>query len=303
MKIIGFTYRKVGVMTLRKLKIYYTVAEKLNMTEAAKELYISQPSISQAIRELEERLGVKLLERMGKKLHLTEEGRVFRGYAVRMLNLYEESVRVMEDMRELRKGRIRVGASTTIGTYLLPDIVADFKRRYPGVDVELFIDNTEIISNKLLRNKLDIAYVEGPVRVDEILSQEVWRDEMVFISPESYGWADIISPEELDDVPFIMRERGSGSRETYEAAMGVPREGMGFTFGNTEAIKRGVRKGMGASCVSRLAVEEEIARGEFRVSRMKGRTIERGLNLIYHKDKVFGGLIEVFLEFARNYKS
>ncbi len=288
-------------MTLRKLEIYYTVAEKLSMTVAAKELYISQPSISQVIRELEEDMEVKLFQRIGRKLYLTEEGRVFKGYALRMLNLYRESQEVIRDMRELKKGSIKVGASTTIGTYLLPDIVADFKRMHPQVDIDLFIDNTHIISTELLKNHVDIAFVEGPVYEEEIEKRKMWDDKMVFISSPESSWGEQIDKEEISRNTLILREKGSGSREVYENFMGKERRRDTFVFGSTEAIKRAVKKGIGVACVSALAIRDEVARGELRVSEVEGIEIRRDLNLIYHKDKEFSGLIEAFLKFSGSY--
>jgi len=289
-------------MTFRKLEIYYTVAEILNMTKASKELYISQPSISQVIKELESDMDVKLFQRIGRKLYLTEEGKVFKGYALRMLNLYRESTEVIKDMKELRRGNIKLGASTTIGTYLLPDIVADFKREYPHIDIDLFIDNTNIISRELLKNKLDIAFVEGPVYDEELRHQKIWDDKLVFISSKESKWKKVIQREDISSEVLILREKGSGSRKVFERAMGEERNTDVFVFGSTEAIKRAVKKGIGIACVSSLAIVDEVARRELKVSEIEGLEIKRDLNILYHKDKQFSSLIEEFLRFSENYK-
>jgi len=289
-------------VTIRKLEIYYAVAERLSMTEAARELYISQPSISQVIKELEGDMEVKLFQRIGRKLYLTEEGRVFKAYALRMLNLYRESQEVIRDMKELKKGTIKLGASTTIGTYLLPDIVADFKKKHPHVDIDLFIDNTHIISRELLKNKVDIAFVEGPVYDEEINKQKMWDDKLVFISAPESLWGERIGKKDISAKTLILREKGSGSREVYESFMGDERQTDTFVFGSTEAIKRAVKKDIGVACVSSLAIRDEVVRGELKVSEVEGLEIKRDLNLIYHKDKEFSALVEEFLKFSRNYE-
>ena len=289
-------------MTFRKLEIFYTVAEILNMTKASKILYISQPSISQVIKELESDMEVQFFQRIGRKLYLTEEGKVFKGYALRMLNLYRESTEVIRDMKELRRGNIKLGASTTIGTYLLPDIVADFKREYPHIDIDLFIDNTDIISKELLKNKLDIAFVEGPVYEEELRQQKIWDDKLVFISSRESTWDKVITREDISNEVLILREKGSGSRKVFEKAIGEERNRDVFVFGSTEAIKRAVKKGIGIACVSSLAIADEVTREELRVSEIEGLEIKRDLNILYHKDKQFSSLIEEFLNFSENYK-
>ena len=287
-------------MTIRKLEIYYTVSEMLNMTEAAKVLYISQPSISQVIKELEEEMKVKLFQRLGRKLYITEEGKVFQKYALRILNLYEESQKVMEDMREIRSGSLRIGASTTIGTYLLPDIIADFKQEYPKVDIELYITNTQEISEDLLKNNIDIGLVEGKVVVEELETMDLWEDELIIISSPNKKWKKEIDRKKLEEETFILREKGSGSRKTYEDAMGI-RDKNVFVFGGTEAIKRAVIKDLGVACVSKLTIGEEEKRKEIAVSRIKDLEIKRHLKLLYHKDKEFSKLIEKFIEFSKGY--
>lgn len=288
-------------MTIRKLEIYYTVSKTLNMTQAAKELYISQPSISQVIKELEDDMGVKLFQRSGRRINLTREGEVFQKYCLRMLNLYRESQKAMEDLKELRTGNIRIGASATIGTYLLPDIIADFKRAYPGVNIELVIENTHMVCEEILKNSVDFGFVEGEIDNKELETRELWKDELVIISSPKHKWEKSISLKELGEATLIQREEGSGSRKTYEGIMGVRRENT-FVFGGVEAIKRAVKKDLGVACISKLAIEDEEKRGELVVSRLKGKSIKRGLKLLSHRDREFSPLILKFIEFSEKYK-
>ncbi len=289
-------------MTIRKLEIYYKVAETLNMTEASKELFISQPSISQVVKELEETLKTKLFQRVGKKIHLTNEGMIFKDYALRILNLYEESLNAISDMNDLKRGSIRIGASTTIGTYLLPDIVVNFKKRYRNIDIDLFIDNTEMISDELLKNNLDIAFVEGPIDREELHIEKIWIDELLIISPFKSNLDKSISLKDLKDEIFIRRESGSGSREVFEGYVGRIDFKNTFTFGSTEAIKRAVKSGIGIGCVSKLSVKDEVARNELKLINIDGMKLNRNLDLVYHKDKKLNNLLNSFVEFCREYK-
>ncbi|SFU85378.1 LysR substrate binding domain-containing protein [Clostridium sp. DSM 8431] len=148
-------------MNIRKLKVFYATANNLNMTKTAKELYISQPSVTQTIHEIEEELQVKLFDRIGKKLYLTEEGKVFLNYVRRILNLYEEGSEVLKEMASMEKGKITIGASTTIGTYILPEIIREFAEAYEGIEISLIIENSANIEKLILENKIDFAFVEG----------------------------------------------------------------------------------------------------------------------------------------------
>ena len=132
-------------MNFRKLKIFYETAKYLNMTKVAKEMYISQPSISQSINELELELNVKLFDRIGKKLYLTHEGEIFLNYTRRILNLYDESVKIIRDINLNEKGKLTIGASTTIGIYILPEIIRDFSNKFKDIKISLIIENTKNI--------------------------------------------------------------------------------------------------------------------------------------------------------------
>ena len=207
----------------------------------------------------------------------------------------------MEDLKELRTGNIRIGASATIGTYLLPDIIADFKREYPGVNIELVIENTHMVCEEILKNSVDFGFVEGDIENKELETSELWKDELVIISSPKYKWKKSISLKELEEATLIQREEGSGSRKTYEGIMGVRRENT-FVFGGVEAIKRAVKKDLGVAFISRLAIEDEEKRGELVVSKLKGKSIKRGLKLLSHRDREFSALILKFIEFSRKYK-
>ena len=229
-------------MNFRKLKIFYETATELNMTKVAKKLYISQPSISQAIHEIEDELDVRLFDRIGKKIFLTDEGNVYLSYARRILNLYEEGLKTVSDMSKNEKGKIRIGASTTIGIYILPDIIKGFIQNHEGIEVSLSVNNTEEIEKMILENEVDFAFIEGKSLYDEVVKEEMWEDELIFISSPHHKWnkKEYLQNDDITHEKLIMREAGSGTREVVESFL--ENNNIDYTvfmeLGNTEAIKK-----------------------------------------------------------------
>lgn len=290
-------------MNERKLRIFYEVSKELNMTKVSEKLYVSQPSISQAINDLEKDLGVKLFDRMGKKLYLTHEGSTFLNYTRRILNIYDEAVKVIKEMNSLQRGKLKIGASTTIGIYILPDIIGKFSKIYSNVDISIIIENTENIVKLIEENHLDIAFVEGPVHSEEIEVEKFYEDELVFITCRDHPWTKMGKILESDIVKekIIMREKGSGTREVFIAAL--DRNFIDYSIfmelGHTEAIKKAVEAGLGISCISKKCIKDEINYGKLSVSEIDGLKINRSLHLIHHKDKYMTKLINAFIEFAK----
>lgn len=292
-------------MNFRKLKIFYETAIELNMTKVAKKLYISQPSISQAIHEIEEELDVILFDRIGKKLFLTEEGNIYLSYARRILNLYEEGLKTISDMSKNEKGRIKIGASTTIGIYILPDIIKEFLQNYESIEVSLSVNNSEEIEKMVLENQVDFAFIEGRAFSDEIIKEDMWEDELIFISSAYHKWnkKKELQKQDIAHEKLIMREIGSGTREVVEGFL--ENNNIDYSIfmelGNTEAIKKSVEANLGVSCLSKRSVIERIESGKLKGFRIKGKRITRMLSLIYHKDKFLSNNIKKFIEYSKQY--
>ncbi len=286
-------------MNYRKIKVFYEVSEELNMTKVSKKLFVSQPAVSQMISELESELGVKLFNRIGKRLYLSSEGERFKDYSRRILNLYDEAFNAINDMKELNTGKLLIGASTTIGNYVLPKLVGDFIKEYPNIEFSIEIANTENICDLILKNKLDFAFVEAEVSNPEIEIKKIWEDELVFISSSS----DFLKPEKLCEKKIILRESGSGTRFEFEKAMRG--SGLDYTvfmeLGNTEAIKKSVESGMGISCLSKLSIKNEVEDGRLNSYIFDRVKMKRNFNLIYHRDKFFNRLMKEFLEYSKKF--
>ena len=277
----------------------------LNMTKVAKEMYISQPSISQSINELEAELGVKLFDRIGKKLFLTHEGEVFLNYTRRILNLYDEGVKTIRDFNLNEKGRIVIGASTTIGIYILPEIIKEFSSKYKDIEISLIIENTKNIEKLILENKVDFAYVEGDIHSEEIEREIIWKDELVFICGDKNNLRnyDEIEGRVLENEKLIMREEGSGTREHTE--LFLKKNKVKFTtfleLGNTEAIKKTVEANLGVGCLSYRVVEDKVKSGELYMFRLLEGKIERDLYLISHNDKFISNNMKTFIEYTKKF--
>lgn len=290
-------------MNERQLKIFYEVATKLSMTEAANSLFMSQPAISQTIKDLEKEYCVNFFDRIGKKLYLTNDGEIFLSYARRILNLCDECSKEIKSSKDLKTGQLRIGASTTIGIYILTDIIGKYTKANKGIDVSITIENTINIVNLILENKIDFAYVEGPVHSDEIIVEDFCDDELVVITSVEHPFAKqkSIDIKYLEKEKVIMREKGSGTREVFENLLASKNITIGksLELGNTEAIKKAVEAGLGISCISRRAVQREVEYGKLAIINLNDIKILRKLSVVYHKDKNLSDLFKSFLQYSR----
>jgi len=252
-------------ITLRQLEIFEEVAANQHVTKASERLLISQSAVSMAIAELESTVGGPLFERRGRRLLLNERGRLLLPEAREILGRARTIERVLNEATTEPVGELRVGASTTIGNYILPWLLGEFARLYPRAKAYLIVGNTKQIETAVDNGQLDLGLVEGPCHIPSVNSA-FWReDELVVIAGQGHPWhrEKTASAEMLAKAPWIMREKGSGTREVFESAMA--RQGIGITIslelGHTEAIKKAVEAGLGVGCLSRMAVQRELDNG------------------------------------------
>lgn len=254
------------------LALFRAVAEAGGFSRAAATVRISQPAISMQVAELEESLGTPLFDRLPRGVRLTDAGQTLLGYAQRIGTLEEEAERAMRELRGLTRGRLSLGASTTIGSYLLPTILGDFRRLHPAVELQLTIANTVEIKNRLIDRTLDLGLTEGTPPQDEALSVRVFSDDdLIVIAPPNHPFAanvpgkhhpKPITARQLCAQPMIVREPGSGTREVIDRALAASHAQTGnvaLILSTTEAIKRAVAAGLGLAVVSRLCVSLELA--------------------------------------------
>lgn len=294
-------------MTLHQLRVFGTVARERSFSEAARQLFISQPSVSYQVKQLEGELKAVLFEHNGRRIQLTQAGEILYGYSQQILALLDDAARSMQELKGLERGTLRVGASSTAGIYVLPQILGAFKRRHPRLDVVLDISNWQIVRERLLQRQIDLAVVGEPSRQPEIEVEPFLRNELVVIAPP--GHALVGQPKiplgELMHEPFIIREPGSGTRLTLErltVSAGITPK-IVMELGSNGAIKQAVTAGMGLAVLSREAIQLEIQAGKLRVLDVEGFPIERQWNIVRLRDRrlsIAGSAFQQFLkEFAR----
>ena len=274
-----------------QLALFRAVAEAGGFSRAAGVVHVSQPAISMQVAELEEVLGTPLFDRLPRGVRLTDAGRTLLGYAQRIGALEEEAERAMRELRGLARGRLALGASTTIGSYLLPAVLGEFRRLHPAVELLLTIANTDEIKNRLVDHAIDLGLTEGAPPQDEALSARVFsEDELIVIAPPEHplavraageARARPITVRELCAQPMIVREPGSGTREVVDRALAARRVAPAreaLTLSTTEAIKRAVAAGLGLAVVSRLCVGLELAGGGLVEVPVRDFTLRRPLH-------------------------
>jgi DNA-binding transcriptional LysR family regulator len=269
-------------LNLHLLRLFATVAETGSFSRATTVLNLSQPAISQGVRDFELQLGCRLLDRSPKGVKPTREGRALMRHARSVFAAERAAEEELKSLRGLDSGSLRIGASTTIATYLLPEYLGQFHRTYPGIDLHLVSANTRDIADLMLGHEIEIALVEGPVDDDGLLSEPWQTDIMTMIAAPSHPLAREdapIDPARLAEELLVIREPGSGSREVVNQALSAYaiQPSRTLEVGSTEAIKQLVAAGVGVSIVSRAAVKDQVALQRLKMIEIAGVAIERTL--------------------------
>ena len=274
-------------MTIRHLKIFITVAETGKMSLAAKKLYLTQPTISQAIRELEEHYEVKLFDRLSKRLYITEEGRHLLALARNTVHSFEELEQIMQS--ETKTEHFRIGATVTVGSCLLPSILNDFQEIRPQVDTFSYIGNTHTIEEKLLSAELDVGIVEGIIKSPDLISLPIVEDFLVLACDSGHPFSQKSSflASDLEGQDFVMREKGSGTRELFENYLHSNHVQIHCRIEAPfpEAMKHAILYNHCMAVISVRLIEDEIKKGTIHILRHPEHAWDRTFNLVYHKNK------------------
>ncbi len=274
-------------MNLYRLRIFLAVARRLSYSRAAEDLLISQPAVSRHVASLERELDVQLLGQSGNRVFLTEMGRMVLGYAQRLFDVEEELTTALTEAANLGRGRVRIGASSTPGVYLLPPVVAAFQDRYPGVEVSLLVANSQEVEARVLAGELDLGFVGMGFQPGLQVLPYV-NDRLLIVAAPSHPLASAgsVPLEWLRSERFLFREPGSGTRKVLEEEL--VRRGFRphqvMELAGCEAVKRGVMAGMGVAAVSEHSVEIELRQGLLGVLLIEGLHLEREISLISRKD-------------------
>lgn len=287
-----------------QLFIFKTVADKKNFSRAGELLNITQPAISQHIQALEEYYGVKLFERSSKKVELTQAGAILYNYALEILGLHQVAKRAVSDLVDTVTGKLIIGASLTIGEYVLPRLLATFARKYPDVDYSVWVGNSEQIHDRTREGTIDIGLVEGAMDDPQLNMITFLPDELVLVAPMHHPLSTrtAVSREDLKECVFVIREEGSGTRvsvEEFFLKAGFRPERI-ITLGSTQAIKEAVEAGLGITILSRWCLRKELLLGSLKILKVKGVEIPRWFFLIRLKDKFQSRASDEFVKFITN---
>ncbi|HZZ58151.1 MAG TPA: LysR family transcriptional regulator [Opitutaceae bacterium] len=287
-------------MNRNHLALFHAVAQAGSISGAAASVHVSQPAVSRQIGELESALGVRLLDRLPRGCRLTEAGAILAGLASRWRAVENEAARAMEEYRGLKRGRLTVGASMTIGGYLLPGMLAAFHRRCPQIDLQVEIGNTSRIHQALVDGAVDAGLTEGPLQAEDVESAPFFQDELVPIAPPGHPLLRKggVTARELCREPILLREEGSGTRAVVERALrrrGIAVQPL-LALASPEAIKNAVAAGLGVAFVSRLVIEAEVRAGTLGIISVRDLSIRRPLHLRRARGRSVSPSLAIFLE-------
>jgi len=284
-------------ITLRQLAVFTEVLKSGSTTHAAQVLALSQSAVSASLTDLEGQLGVQLFDRAGKRLIINEHGRLLYPRAMALLDHAND----IELLFKQGQGALSLAASSTIGNYLLPAVIADYRRDLPDARLELTVGNSQEVIDAVAHFNADIGLIEGPCHQHDIVSQPWLQDELViFAAPGAAIFKQPITLEALANSPWILREQGSGTRALVDHLLlsKLSHYHVTMELGNSEAIKHAVRYGMGLSCLSRRVIADLLDSGLLREVHAPLPTMTRTLYLIQHQQKQRSRAIERFLTYC-----
>ena len=287
--IIPATSSRQTDFTVHQLTVFRTVAKHLSYTKAAEALYLSQPAVTQQVRTLELILGLRLFARNGRGIMLTPAGQELLQHTERLLASLAQTATVVNEIHMLERGSVSVGASTSVGTYVVPPLLGAFQAHYPGVRVTLMIANRHSIEEHLLTHQVDLAVLSLIERQERFVVEFLMPYELVVVAPPSHRLVgrSALTLHDLQQEPFLLREQGSGTRlgiEQYFAQAGVSLQ-TGLELGSIEAIKEGVTAGLGVAVLSRESVALEVASGTLAILDVQGFPLKRQWNIVHLKDR------------------
>jgi LysR family transcriptional regulator, low CO2-responsive transcriptional regulator len=291
----------VRTLNLHQLATFQAVAKHSSYVRAAEELHFSQPAVSAQIRQLEEALGVKLFDQIGRKTHLTQAGEELYLYSQKIFSIIEETLATMESLRSPQSGRLSVGADTTVGSYVIPGLLGQFHQIYPEVEITLDVVNRAALVEALLSNRIDLAIV-GKVPDDiPVVIEPFASNELVLIAAPTHRLAGCagVPLTELAREHFLLREVGSGTRAALESLFqeaGLPLQ-VCMQVGNNSAIKQGVAAGLGIALISRVAIGMELETNRLVILDVEGFPIMRQWRLVHIKEKNLSATARAFKSF------
>jgi DNA-binding transcriptional LysR family regulator len=285
-------------MNLHHLAIFYAVAETGSISACGERMHISQPAVSRQLKEFEQRIGVVLFERLPRGMRVTQPGEVLRDYAARLFEIARTAEAAVREMSDARQGHLSIGASNTVGTYILPGLIAGFRRSHPAVGISLFVGNTEQVAQGVADLRFTLGFIEGPLHLSGMRVDRFIDDELVPVASGDHALRakKRLLSADLCGHALLMRERGSGTRELVERRLqrhGV-RAGYIVEFGSNEAIKQAAIRGEGVAWLPRVCMARELAAAELVRLPVQALTIRRPLSVIRRSGGYAAPVAEAF---------
>ncbi len=290
---------------LRQLEIFRKVVELGSFSKAADAVYLAQASVSERVATLEKMVGAELLDRLGRQIVPTRAGELLYKHAILLLDMKRTASLEMQDFLGLKRGEIHVGGSTIPGEYILPEIVKNFRVKYPLMSVTLTIADSREIENHVLEGDLELGIVGSKSVHRTLICHELWQDELVLAVPAQHRWAKKkeVSIKELSKEPFIMREVGSGTLKIMDDYLrasgikGIETLEIAARFGTSTAVKEGIKTGLGVSILSARALKTELETGILKALKVKGLSMSRKFYLIRDKRRTASPLSQAMIDF------
>lgn len=287
-------------MDIDLLRTFITVTKVQNVSKAGEQIFLTQPAVSKQIKSLEQHYGVKLFERIKKRLIITEEGKRLLDYAYRIVSLYKESIESLNEKETQIKGTLRIVANLTLGVYILPKLIKPFSDIYTDIKIDMFLDNSGNITNAVKNGSANFGFIGSNPKNPLVVIHPIYQDKLkVVVGPGLGIHKKIMSWKELESLSFLQRERGSDIRATYEQWLSerdiklIPK----MELNNTEAIKALVHQGMGFSILPWCTIEHEVRTGLLRVVSVPHLDFVQNYYICHLKGKMFSKLEKVFFEY------
>jgi DNA-binding transcriptional LysR family regulator len=292
-------------MADRRLQVFHAVAKHLSFTKAAEALFMTQPAVTFQIRQLEEQFNTRLFDRAHGRISLTPAGAMAFEYAERILALSAELEARLKEMSGQIAGPLLIGASTTIADFLLPQVLGEFKARFPAVVPRLLVANSEAVQDRIAERSLDLGFIEGDSRLPSLVGEVCCEDELQVVCVPSHPLArhKVVPPKALAEHAYVSREPGSGTRQVidhYLEKAGLAPSSLNVVMeaGSPEALKGLVATGLGFAIMSRATVAKEVKLGQL-VRIPLAPPLIRNLSVVYPRERIHSGLVNRFIEFAK----
>ncbi len=291
-------------MDFRQLEIFIKIVELKSFSKAAKAVYLTQPTVTSHIQSLESELGIRLLDRLAREVVPTAGGKLLYKDARRMIAIKDEAKQNIDQLMGKMVGRVVVGGSTIPGEYLLPALIGEFRKKYPGITVSVNIGDTSEIAEKVLRGDCELGLIGSRIKDNKLEHEEFFRDELVLIAGPHYPLPSNkkMGTNEIASAPFVIRERGSGSRMTMEkwcseAGLDPSTLNIVAEMGSTEAVKQAVKAGMGLAIVSSLAIVEDLYHKTLKTVPFQKKKLVRNFYIISCRNRSMSPICQAFLNF------